>query len=300
MATSVYLKRGTTAQWAAQNPVLASGEIAYDTTTRNLKLGDQGLPWSELSSAFVGIKGLPGSSLGLANRVQWLVQPTAPDGWVACNGNILSTEQYPELQNLPVFPGFAGGIGNFSIMQGGGTNYGYGPGQSFASTDVTGLFPNTINSVFYPAGSGALLDDPAYYWQGEQNYATSIWGYKFHRPVVINKFAVSSQNSSYDFGNIQFQGSNDGLAYATIWNRPETTFLPQQGTATPITVTNTTAYLYYRFIVGFNTFYYNGTVAAAKIALEGVPILADPELRQVPNLVPIAAAASTFYPYLKL
>jgi hypothetical protein len=299
MATSVYLKRGTTAQWVDQNPVLASGEIAYDTSTRNLKFGNQGFPWSALNPAFVGIKGLPGSSLGLANRIQWLLQPTAPEGWLACTGTYVSTEDYPELENLPALPGFAGGIGDFSVMQGGGTNYGYGAGQTFASSDTTG-FPQTIDGVLYPRGSGALLTTAGNYWQSMlYDPAGSSWGYKFHRPVVINKFAVSSYQTQFDFGPTSLLGSNDGITYTSIYVNPES-MLTQQATATPVTVTNTTAYTYYKFQLYENFFYFPGRVAAAKIALQGVPIAYDPQIRQLPGLAPIVAGASTFYPYLKL
>jgi len=299
MATSVYLKRGTTAQWVDQNPVLASGEIAYDTSTRNLKFGNQGFPWSALNPAFVGIKGLSGSSLGLANRIQWLLQPTAPEGWLPANGTVISTEQYPELENLPAMLGFDGGIGDFSVMQGGGTNYGYGPGQSFASSDTSG-FPQIIGEISYPAGSGVLLTTPENYWQSILYDSNGFfWGYKFHRPVVINKFAVSSYQTQFDFGPTALRASNDGITYTTIYLSQAGMF-EQQATATPVTVTNTTAYTYYKFELYENFVYYPGRVAAAKIALQGVPIAYDPKLRQIPNLAPIAAGVSTFYPYIKL
>ena len=300
MATSVYLKRGTTAQWTAQNPILASGEIAYDTSTENLKFGNQeGIPWLTLNSAFVGAKGLTGNSLGLINRIQWLLQPTAPEGWLPANGILISIEEYPDLQNLPLIPGFAGGIGDFSVMQGGGTNYGYGPGQSFASSDVSGL-PPSIGGIEYPAGSGALLG-PENYWQAVYNASGwSFWGYKFHRPVVINSFAVSSFNSQFDFGATELFGSNDGINYTSIWSNLNNAPLPQQATATPITVNNSTAYQYYKISSVYNNSYYSGVIAAAKIALQGIPISYDSQIRQLPALAPMAAGASTFYPYIKL
>jgi hypothetical protein len=300
MATSVYLKRGTTAQWVNQNPVLAAGEIAYDTSTRNLKFGNQGFPWFALNTAFVGTKGLPGSSLGLANRIQWLLQSTAPEGWLPANGIFISLEQYPELQDLPIPSGFAGGIGDFSVMQGGGTNYGYGLGQSFASSDISG-FPQDINGVTYSKGSGALLSTSGSYWQSAYyEPGNSVWGYKFHRPVVINKFALSSHNGlTFDFGPTQFLGSNDGITYTSIWSNSGG-ILAQQSIATPVIVTNTTAYTYYKFNTAYNNQTYSGSVAAAKIALEGVPVPLDPQLRQLPSLAPITANASTLYPYIKL
>jgi hypothetical protein len=39
MAT-IKLRRGTAAEWAAQNPVLAQGEPGWERDTKKLKLGD--------------------------------------------------------------------------------------------------------------------------------------------------------------------------------------------------------------------------------------------------------------------
>lgn len=42
------MRRGTTAEWAAEDPVLASGEFGYDETLKGVKIGDASLMWSEL------------------------------------------------------------------------------------------------------------------------------------------------------------------------------------------------------------------------------------------------------------
>lgn len=36
----IYLKRGTTEEWEAENPVLENGEIVYDQTKKAIKVGD--------------------------------------------------------------------------------------------------------------------------------------------------------------------------------------------------------------------------------------------------------------------
>ena len=47
--STVKVKRATAARWALQNPVLAAGEIGYETDTRKMKLGDGTSSWTQLS-----------------------------------------------------------------------------------------------------------------------------------------------------------------------------------------------------------------------------------------------------------
>ena len=46
--TTIKLRRGTTAQWQAANPILAVGEPAFDITTGLLRVGDGTSHWAEL------------------------------------------------------------------------------------------------------------------------------------------------------------------------------------------------------------------------------------------------------------
>lgn len=45
------IRRGTSAQWNTANPVLASGELGYDTDTKVFKIGDGSTQWNSLESA---------------------------------------------------------------------------------------------------------------------------------------------------------------------------------------------------------------------------------------------------------
>ena len=47
--STVKVKRATAVRWASQNPVLAAGEIGYETDTRKMKLGDGTSSWTQLS-----------------------------------------------------------------------------------------------------------------------------------------------------------------------------------------------------------------------------------------------------------
>lgn len=49
MATRMQQRRGTAAQWTAANPVLAAGEIGFETDTNQFKIGDGSSAWSTLS-----------------------------------------------------------------------------------------------------------------------------------------------------------------------------------------------------------------------------------------------------------
>lgn len=46
--TKIQARRGTTASWAAANPTLASGEIGFDTTLQDFKIGTGAAAWTAL------------------------------------------------------------------------------------------------------------------------------------------------------------------------------------------------------------------------------------------------------------
>ena len=54
MAVQVKLRRGTAAQWAATNPVLANGEIVAETDTLGIKIGDGTTAYNFLPYVFPG------------------------------------------------------------------------------------------------------------------------------------------------------------------------------------------------------------------------------------------------------
>lgn len=56
----IQYRRGTAVSWASANPVLAPGEVGYDTTNNEVRVGDGISPWVELES-IVGTPGAPGA-----------------------------------------------------------------------------------------------------------------------------------------------------------------------------------------------------------------------------------------------
>lgn len=57
MAVKLQLRRGTTAEWSAENPVLAEGEIGVDLTEGKGKIGDGSTAWNSLAYGFTGTPG---------------------------------------------------------------------------------------------------------------------------------------------------------------------------------------------------------------------------------------------------
>lgn len=49
MPNIIQLRRGTTAEWSAANPVLADGEVGIDKTSGGIKIGNGTSTWSQLS-----------------------------------------------------------------------------------------------------------------------------------------------------------------------------------------------------------------------------------------------------------
>jgi hypothetical protein len=62
MAVQIQLRRGTAAEWASANPVLAEGELAVEIDTGKFKLGNGILHWNNIdySSGVAGPAGPAG------------------------------------------------------------------------------------------------------------------------------------------------------------------------------------------------------------------------------------------------
>jgi metal-responsive CopG/Arc/MetJ family transcriptional regulator len=96
MATRMQQRRGTAAQWTDADPILASGEIGFESDTNQFKIGDGVNHWSDLSY-FKNLQDLGGS---LDDYIP-LTEKGQPDGVAQLdeNGKIPSS-QIPDLVGL--------------------------------------------------------------------------------------------------------------------------------------------------------------------------------------------------------
>ena len=83
MATRMQQRRGTAAQWTAANPVLAAGEIGFETDTSKFKMGNGSSNWAALTyfanaTELAAILG-PGEIPELLNTLDELAQAIGDD-----------------------------------------------------------------------------------------------------------------------------------------------------------------------------------------------------------------------------
>jgi hypothetical protein len=98
MATRMQQRRGTAEQWTSVNPVLAAGEIGFETDTNQFKMGDGLTTWSALSY-FKNLEDLGGS---LDDYIQ-LTEKGAENGVATLDGDaqIPITQLANLIQNAP-------------------------------------------------------------------------------------------------------------------------------------------------------------------------------------------------------
>ena len=107
MATRMQQRRGTAAQWTAANPVLAAGEIGFETDTNKFKMGNGSSAWSalqyfgnasELQAAIDAVVGLAPETLNTLSELADALGDN-PDFL-----NDLATKESPELTGVPTAP----------------------------------------------------------------------------------------------------------------------------------------------------------------------------------------------------
>ena len=75
METRIQIRRDTASHWANNNPVLALGEMGFDTTNRQIRVGDGITPWNDLEILSSG----PATGISYDNSLSGLVASTAQE-----------------------------------------------------------------------------------------------------------------------------------------------------------------------------------------------------------------------------
>lgn len=86
MATRIQQRRGTAAEWTSVNPILALGEIGYDLTNDNIRIGDGVTPWNDLDS-ISGPPGPEGPQGPTGPTGPSVTGPTGPTGATGATGS---------------------------------------------------------------------------------------------------------------------------------------------------------------------------------------------------------------------
>ncbi len=78
---TIQSRRGSSAQWSAANPILADGEIGYDSTTKQMKVGDGVTAWNALAYSDISATNLTTGTLPdarLSSKVKSLADLATP------------------------------------------------------------------------------------------------------------------------------------------------------------------------------------------------------------------------------
>lgn len=73
MATRMRQRRGTAAEWAAENPILADGELGYERDTKIVKMGDGLTAWADLPGIVVA-RAFDADKLAGVDATEYLLQ----------------------------------------------------------------------------------------------------------------------------------------------------------------------------------------------------------------------------------
>jgi microcystin-dependent protein len=90
MSYTIQLRSDTAANWSTANPILAIGEMGFETDTKVLRVGDGVTAWNTSG----GPPTIGGTPTGV---IAQFAGAAAPNGYLLCQGQTLSTTAYANL-----------------------------------------------------------------------------------------------------------------------------------------------------------------------------------------------------------
>ena len=160
MASRIQLRRGTAAEWTntTPSPVLAEGELGFETDTGKLKIGDGTTTWAALS--YVAIQGVQGTTGPAGSGAQGTTGAQGATGTQGANG----------LQGIPGPNGTQGTDG----AQGAQGASGSGSNIYDTASTSTGYFSLPVGTGDAEYATGTLENErPQFASNGMLRYNTS-------------------------------------------------------------------------------------------------------------------------------
>jgi hypothetical protein len=122
--TRIQIRRDTATNWSSTNPTLASGEIGFDTTNNQMKIGNGSTAWNSLDYASGG------ASVEVSQTA-----PSSPDvGNVWYNSTEGTSYIYYDNFWVPLSPALTGPAGKFTVSETAPTSPTTGDGWFNSST----------------------------------------------------------------------------------------------------------------------------------------------------------------------
>jgi hypothetical protein len=141
--TQIQFRRGTASQWTTANPVLAAGELGFETDTKEFKIGDGASLWSALAYWISDVA----SHTHTASQIS--------DSTITGRALITAVDQAAARTAI------GAGTSNLAIGTTGSTAM--VGNKTFAFSEITGVLgtaqlpPLAVNEVFTPADQTAML-----------------------------------------------------------------------------------------------------------------------------------------------
>lgn len=141
--TTIQIRRGTAAQWTAANPVLASGEMGFETDTKEYKFGDGTTAWTTLLYWISDVATHTHTATQISDSTT-----TGRSVLTAADAAAARTAIGAGTSNLAI------GTSGSTAMVG---------NKTFAFSEITGILgtsqlpPLAINETFAPANQAAML-----------------------------------------------------------------------------------------------------------------------------------------------
>lgn len=214
VVTQIQVRRGTASQWTSTNPVLAAGELGFESDTNKLKIGNGSSAWSSLSYIATGSTGTVTSvaaGTGLSGGTITSTGTLSIDTSVTADltttqtltNKTLTTPTITQGQSTPSFTTnaytlVAGDAGKLLIASNGST-----AGTVNIPTDATTNFATGTQITILQSGSGQLTV------QAASSGTTTVYstGATAAAPKLRAQYSAltlwkSAANTWYAFGDI--------------------------------------------------------------------------------------------------
>jgi hypothetical protein len=215
MAVQIQLRRGTASQWTSTNPTLAAGEIALETDTNKIKLGDGSTAWTSLAyAAFGDITGVDitaGDGLDISQSGTTAGNYTATvSADLKSNGGLVieSTEIAVKLDASSI-------TGTLAIADGGTGSTSAGDARTALGLGTAAVLATGIANTNVPKFTSGVADDDFLRVIGtaiEGRSASELLSDIGAQAVDADLTAIAGLTSAADKG-IQFTGSGSAAVY---------------------------------------------------------------------------------------
>jgi hypothetical protein len=195
--TKIQIRRDTAANWTSTNPTLASGEIGFDTTNNQMKIGNGSTAWNTL----------PYASGGASVEVAQSAPADPEEGDVWYNSTEGTSYIYYDSFWVPLSPALTG------------------PAGKFTTSDTAPADPTTGDGWFNSSTAKLFIYYDSFWVEATSNYIGPAG------PTGPQGPAVTSMNASAIVTTV-----SDKSANYTLQSSDENTYIRSTGSAITITV----------------------------------------------------------------